>query len=237
MESISGNITFTKIEIVPLFSLIVGLLKDGKINAKGCKVLVKIVMNVIKQGSQSHVPIILSLIVKIRTILNEKPSKSLNLALVIWILLKSCGIVYQIPDLLSYADKSIKKNLKHAELSSILLKDSSFDSILSKVSLIFSKSSELDSCLAAECFNFEDSLAQDSRIEDFEEMDNEDDYLGFGCSENEFSSASSMEFQDRIIDIHDIHAAVTDDDYAKILSMTEDQDKELLGNISKLGFS
>ena len=224
-------------EIVPLFSLIVGLLKDGKVNDKVCKVSVKIVMNVIKQGSKSHLPIILSLIVKIRTILIENPSSSLNLALVIWILLKSCGIIYLIPDLASYVNKSIKKNLKHTELSGMLLEDSSFDSILSKISLIFSKSSKLEGSLKAECFNFEDSLAQDSRIEDFEEQDNEDGFLGYGCSENEFSSASSMEFQDRIIDIHDIHAAVTDDDYAKILSMTEDQDRELLGNISKLEFS
>jgi hypothetical protein len=234
VERLAKNLAFTKLEVYPLFSMIIHVLKNEQLNNKVCKIALKLILDVINQGSVSHVPVIFSLIIKIRSILEEDLTKSPYLVLMIWTLLKSCGKIYKIPSLTKFSNKSIQKHLKHKTLSELLLNDTEFDKVISTEKSVFSKVLNIDLQIKPVSLKFEDSLEGDSHIEEFEEQDNEDQFLGFACSENEFSSVSSMDLQERVIDHHEIHAIVDEDDYAKILNMQEDLDNEILGYIAKI---
>jgi hypothetical protein len=84
-------------------------------------------------------------------------------------------------------------------------------------------------------FRFEERLEDSSNFEDLDDEDNDEEndeeFLGFNVSENEFSSASSMEFQERIIDPHDVRLEIVDDDYGLMLMRQEESDKKLLDQI------
>lgn len=192
----------------------------------------KIAICVICQGADEHVPLVFSLIVKIRSAMNKENCSYIGI--LIWVLLKASGTVYKIKSLVKFSDKSVEDYVRDENLKFSIVDFEEFGKILRLERTIFSKDQRVEEKFKQEVFRFEDRLGEGSNIEELDDEENDEEFLGFNISENEFSSASSMDFQERIIDPHDVKPEIVEDDYTLILMQQEEFDKNFLNQISSL---
>lgn len=230
IEKICGFIVFKKAEVSAVFMMLVKVVKSCGSSAEVMNKVGKIAICVVLQNVPEHVPLVFSLIVKIRSALNEENSALVGI--IVWVLLKVSGVVYHLNSLVKFTNKSIQDYIKTESIKSLLLNDEEFNQIIQLKKRIFMKNQKLIENFHPDVFKFEDRLGEDSKIEDLNEEENDEEFLGFNISENEYSSASSMEFQERVIDPHDIRAEFFEDDYTKMLMQQEEFDKKFLDQVS-----
>ena len=234
IEKICGFIVFKKAEVSAVFLMLVKVVKSCGSSVEVMNRVGKVAICVVLQNVPEHVPIVFSLIVKIRSALDDDDSKENSglVGVLVWVLLKVSGIVYQLSSLVKFVNRSIQENVKTESLREMLLSDEEFSRIVQMKRLIFGKNQKVEEKFGKEAFQFEDRLGEDSKIEDLNEEENDEEFLGFNVSENDYSSASSLELQERVIDPHDIRAEFYEDDYTKMLMQQEEFDKKFLDQVS-----
>ena len=143
--------------------------------------------------------------------------------------MKASGVRYEVPLFSDFVESSVNQNLPLDSYKKYLLDPLEFEKLLTNKVSIFSKHSNKKCNLHKSFFDVEGIIERKSEIKDLDER--EDDYLGQNNSDTEFSSASSMDIQDRIIDIQDIKPEFFPDDYMRTLVSQEEQDKKILQKI------
>lgn len=192
----------------------------------------KIAICVICQGADEHVPLVFSLIVKIRSTMDKENCAYVGILMLV--LLKASGIAYKINSLVKFTDKSVEDYVEDENLRNLIANIEEFGKILRMERTIFSKDQRIGEKFKQEVFRFEDRLEDSSNFEELNDEENDEEFLGLNVSENEFSSASSLDFQERIIDPHDVKPEIFEDDYTQMLMQQEQFDKNFLDQISSL---
>ena len=196
------------------------------------KYSLKIFIYIINQQNSEFLPLTTALVIKIRSFVDGK--NSFLLGILIWIIIKATGLKYDIPIMSEYVNKSVKEYLEIEPIRSEILEITSFEQIFHGKISVFSKHLHSQCSFKQAIFDIETIMERKSDFKDLDEDDKQEDYLGMNNSDTEFSSVSSYDLQDRIIDAQDIKPEFVNDDYQKLLLNQEEQDKKFLDKIYNL---
>lgn len=191
-----------------------------------------IILSIISQKNPEFLPVATSLIIKLRNTLDENNSGFLAIAL--WIIIKAVGVNYENRNLIEFVNKSIEEHLAGHPVLTCILEKKSFEKIMQNQFSVFSKNFvPVNAKLTKNMFEIEE-IFPDGRRSECKEIENDEDFIGKNNSDTEFSSVSSYDIQERVIDLQDIKMDFASNDYDKLIVSQEEYDKKLLGQISQL---
>ena len=224
------QVLFKKSEMASINSLIVQVLGNEKCTVRTYKALLKIFMAVIVQKSPDYLPLATALIFRLRSFMNKK--NGFYLGVMLWCIIKAVGIIYDIPSLSHFVDRSMEENFNVEPVHSFIVNPEVFREVMKNEKSVFSKNIKPEKHLTKDMFEIEDMVVEGRRSDLV--GDEDEDFIGKNNSDTEFSSVSSYDIQERIIDLQDIKPDFPSSDYQKIISMQEEQDKKLLEKITDL---
>ncbi|OMJ95258.1 hypothetical protein SteCoe_1474 [Stentor coeruleus] len=228
ISKISAHIKFKNYDIQTICILIVKIVKSEENNLSIFKYLLKIILSVINQNSPEHVRSVISLIVKLKGFLSN--TNSFYIGIFLWTTLKAAGIAYKNKAWVDFVDSTANENLKIEPFRTSLLNTDEFMSIMMNTRSIFKKHNTENTYFDEDIFNFDKIIDKKNDLIVLDDEDKED-YLGFNHSDTEFSSVSSFDYQDRVIDVQEIKPEIVINDYKQALLLQEEEDKKLIENL------
>jgi hypothetical protein len=230
IEKASTQIMFKRSEVYSIGTMVIKVLKLADFSLEFYKYIAKVLISVIKQQNTEHITLLMSLAIKLRGLLTSE--NSFYNGLLIYTILNAASIVYEMPLLKEFVLGSVSAHLIIEPYFSLFTSTDEFSLVLKHKRSVFSKHENGGLLFSAKMFDFETALERKSDFRDMEEDDNDDEFLGLNHSDTEFSSISSHELQERVIDLQEIRPEITESDYNKLLSNQEEQDRKFLEQIS-----
>jgi hypothetical protein len=229
IDKVSGQVLFSKSEVVMICQVLVKVVKSEKVDINICKYVIKTTISMVNQKSPELISIYLSFTLKLRDFVQDK-KKSFYIGIIIWVILKAISLTYDNTLLTDYVHKSITNYLSIEIYKNALLSPEEFQKILKNDSSVFSKHPNETITFKADIFDIESVISQKINLKDLEDNEKEDEYLPQN-SETEFSSISSHDIQERILEVHDFKPEAYNTDYASLLALLEEQDKKIYDQI------
>lgn len=222
---------FTKSDLLCISVLLIKIIKTYDCSLDTYKYILKIFFSIINQKNPEYFPILHAFILKLKACITKK--NSFYIALILWSTIKSSGIVYNSAEMVEFVDNSVKNHMKIEPYLSLLTESEKFEKIMNNEKSMFSNHSASTMKISKKIFNFE-GLLEKQNIKDFDESFNDDNYLGQFNSENEFSSVSSIDIQERIIDFQENRRDSYLERYDTALMHQEKKDEEIISRAFRL---
>lgn len=159
-------------------------------------------------------------------------ANSFYIGILLWTTLKAAGFAYKNQVWVDFVDSTAKKYLKIEPFRTSLLSTDEFMSIMTNTKSIFKKHNTENTYFSEDVFNFDKIIDKKNDLIILDDDDKED-YLGFNHSDTEFSSVSSFDYQDRVIDVQEIKPEIVSKDYKQALLLQEEEDKKWMEKLKQ----